>query len=516
MSEPAGKQEFDVEALRRQVSEIQSRSETGQEEPPAQLNEFAQQIAEQFRDTSTTPSMLIGKFRLLEGLVFILISLVANVLYGVREAEILVLQLLAAAGAGGLMVLSLQIADAYQIPSLRMPQRMVLRVIICWTLAYGLLCLVNWLLQSILPLSYIFTWFVLGAGVLVAIRYMMAIAIRHWARNGIMERRAVIVGGGQPAKDLVRALEAQAENDIRICGIFDDRSSARSPDLVAGYPKLGTFGELVTFARLARIDMLIIALPASAEQRILQLLKKLWVLPVDIRLAAHAHQLRFRPRAYSHVGAVPMLDIFDKPLRDWDSVSKRAFDIFFSTLALALCWPIMIACAIAVKITSKGPALFIQKRHGFNNEVIKVLKFRSMYTEQSDPTAKKAVTKNDPRVTPVGRFLRKSSLDELPQLFNVLRGELSLVGPRPHAVQAQTGDRKYVDVVESYFARHRVKPGVTGWAQINGLRGELDSDEKIRARIAYDLDYIENWSLWLDLKILVLTPIRLLNTENAY
>lgn len=516
MNEPAGKQEFDVEALRRQVSEIQSRSENGQEAPPAQLNDFAQQIAEQFRDTSTTPSMLIGKFRLLEGLVFILINLVANFIYGIENFEALSLQIAAALGAAGLMVLSLQIADAYQIPSLRIPQRMILRVIICWSIAYGLLCILNWLLHSIPSVGIVFTWLVVGAASLVGLRYLMAISIRHWARNGIMERRAVIVGGGQPAKDLVRALEAQPENDIRICGIFDDRGSGRSPDLVAGYPKLGTFGELVTFARLARIDMLIIALPASAEQRILQLLKKLWVLPVDIRLAAHAHQLRFRPRAYSHVGAVPMLDIFDKPLRDWDSVSKRAFDIFFSALALAICWPIMIGCAIAVKVTSKGPALFIQKRHGFNNETINVLKFRSMYTEQSDPTAKKAVTKNDPRVTPVGRFLRKSSLDELPQLFNVLRGELSLVGPRPHAVQAQTGDRKYVDVVESYFARHRVKPGVTGWAQINGLRGELDSDEKIRARIAYDLDYIENWSLWLDLKILVLTPIRLLNTENAY
>lgn len=516
MSEPAGKQEFDVEALRRQVSEIQSRSENGQEVPPAQLNEFAQQIAEQFRDTSTTPSMLIGKFRLLEGLVFILMSLVANFLNGIDGAEILTLQLAAALGTAGLMVLSLQIADAYQIPSLRTPRRMVLRVIICWSIAYGLLCILGWFIRSMPSLGHIFTWYVLGAAVLIGLRYLMAVAIRHWARNGIMERRAVIVGGGQPAKDLVRALEAQPENDIRICGIFDDRGSARSPDLVAGYPKLGTFGELVTFARLARIDMLIIALPASAEQRILQLLKKLWILPVDIRLAAHAHQLRFRPRAYSHVGAVPMLDIFDKPLRDWDSVSKRAFDIFFSALALALCWPVMIGCAIAVKATSKGPALFIQKRHGFNNEIINVLKFRSMYTEQSDPTAKKAVTKNDPRVTPVGRFLRKSSLDELPQLFNVLRGELSLVGPRPHAVQAQTGDRKYVDVVESYFARHRVKPGVTGWAQINGLRGELDSDEKIKARIAYDLDYIENWSLLLDLKILFLTPIRLLNTENAY
>jgi Undecaprenyl-phosphate glucose phosphotransferase len=262
--------------------------------------------------------------------------------------------------------------------------------------------------------------------------------------------------------------------------------------------------------------MLIIALPATAEARILQLLRKLWVLPVDIRLAAHANRLRFRPRSYSHVGAVPMFDIFDKPIRDWDSVAKRVFDIVFSIVGLLLTWPIMLAAAIAVKATSKGPILFRQKRHGFNNEIIDVLKFRSMYTDLSDQTAVKAVTKGDPRVTSVGRFLRKSSIDELPQLFNVLRGQLSLVGPRPHAVLAQTGTRKYVDVVESYFARHRVKPGVTGWAQINGLRGELDSDEKIRARTAYDLDYIENWSLLFDLKILFLTPIRLLNTDNAY
>ena len=178
--------------------------------------------------------------------------------------------------------------------------------------------------------------------------------------------------------------------------------------------------------------------------------------------------------------------------------------------------PVLLAAAIAVKATSKGPILFKQKRHGFNNETINVFKFRSMYTDMQDITAAKAVTKGDPRVTPVGRFLRKSSIDELPQLFNVLTGGLSLVGPRPHAVLAQTHDRVYADVVEGYFARHRVKPGVTGWAQINGWRGEIDSDEKIRFRTAYDLYYIENWSLWFDLKILFLTPIRLLNTENAY
>jgi Undecaprenyl-phosphate glucose phosphotransferase len=331
-----------------------------------------------------------------------------------------------------------------------------------------------------------------------------------------MERRALIVGGGKTAEALIRSIEQQPYNDIRVCGIFDDRDNRRSPPIVAGYPKLGTVAELIEFARIARIDMLIVSLPLTAESRVLSLLKKLWVLPVDIRLSAHSNQLRFRPRSYSFIGSVPMLDIFDKPINDWDSVAKRVFDIFFSLIGIIVFSPIMIATAIAIKLDSKGPVLFKQKRHGFNNEEIDVYKFRSMYTDRADPTAKNAVTKNDPRVTRVGRFIRKTSIDELPQFFNALLGSLSLVGPRPHAVAAQSHNKLFNEVVDGYFARHRVKPGVTGWAQINGWRGEIDSDDKIKKRTEFDLYYIENWSLWFDLKILLLTPVKLLNTENAY
>ncbi|MBP1843537.1 Undecaprenyl-phosphate glucose phosphotransferase [Rhizobium petrolearium] len=517
MNQPSKSEQFDVENLRRRASEIRSAGESLDPADATVLNPFARQIAEQFRNDSTSPTMLIGQFRLFELAVLLAIGLLVGALMApIDTGDFLARFALITSGAT-LTVLLLQVADTYQIPSLRGASRTASRVFTGWTLGFLATAVVLYFAE---PRPYsiaaLLVWFVAGAGFLFLERQLTAFAIRNWARNGVMERRAVIVGGGDPAKQLVRQLEQQPDNDIRICGIFDDRNSERSPTVVAGYPKLGTFAELVEFARLARIDMLIIALPATAEQRILQLLRKLWVLPVDIRLAAHANRLRFRPRSYSHVGAVPMFDLFDKPIRDWDSVAKRVFDIAFSLIAIVLFWPIMLAAAIAVKATSKGPILFRQKRHGFNNEVIEVLKFRSMYTNMSDQTAIRAVTRGDPRVTPVGRFLRKSSVDELPQLFNVLRGELSLVGPRPHAVSAQTGTRKYVDVVESYFARHRVKPGVTGWAQINGLRGELDSDEKIRARTAYDLDYIENWSLLFDLKILFLTPVRLLNTDNAY
>jgi exopolysaccharide biosynthesis polyprenyl glycosylphosphotransferase len=235
-----------------------------------------------------------------------------------------------------------------------------------------------------------------------------------------------------------------------------------------------------------------------------------------VRLSAHSNRLRFRPRSYSYVGEVPFLDIFDRPIADWDSVLKRAFDVVFASLLLVLLSPLMLATAIAIKLDSKGPVFFRQKRHGFNNEVIDVLKFRSMRHEDADPEAKKVVTKGDPRVTRVGRFIRKASIDELPQFINVLRGELSLVGPRPHAVNAHTNNKLWNEVVDGYFARHRVKPGVTGLAQINGWRGEVDTPEKLRQRVEYDLRYIENWSILTDLAILVLTPFRLFSSENAY
>jgi Undecaprenyl-phosphate glucose phosphotransferase len=246
------------------------------------------------------------------------------------------------------------------------------------------------------------------------------------------------------------------------------------------------------------------------------MLRHLWVLPVDIRLSAHTNKLRFRPRSYSFIGTVPFLDVFDKPITDWDYIIKRAFDLFFASLAVVVLSPVMLAIALAVRLESPGPALFRQKRYGFNNEVIEVMKFRSMYTHMTDASAAKLVTRDDPRVTRVGRFIRKTSLDELPQFFNVLMGSLSLVGPRPHAMQAKAHNRLYDEVVDGYFARHRVKPGITGWAQINGWRGETDTEDKIQRRVEHDLYYIENWSVLLDLQILFMTPFRLANSEQAY
>jgi lipopolysaccharide/colanic/teichoic acid biosynthesis glycosyltransferase len=176
----------------------------------------------------------------------------------------------------------------------------------------------------------------------------------------------------------------------------------------------------------------------------------------------------------------------------------------------------LLLTALAVRLDSRGPILFKQRRYGFNNELIEVYKFRSMHVDRSDTDAVRLVSKGDPRVTPVGRIIRKTSIDELPQLFNVLSGQLSLVGPRPHATQAKAQEALYEQVVDGYFARHRVKPGITGWAQINGWRGETDTKEKIEQRVLHDLDYIDHWSLGFDLYILLKTPLALLKTQNAY
>lgn len=392
------------------------------------------------------------------------------------------------------------------------------RVAGTWAAVFGCFSLALFFLKAGEEFSRVWlgTWLIGGFAVLVANRMTFGALIRRWRQAGLIERRAVLVGGGPEAVDLIRALRAEPECDIRICGIFDDRDLSRTPAVMEGLPRLGRMDELIAFGRQAEIDMLIVALPLTAEQRLIELLKMLWVLPVDIRLSAQSTRLRFRPRAYSHVGAVPFFDVFDRPIADWDAVAKRIFDVAATALALILLSPVMLAAAAVVRLESPGPVLFRQRRYGFNNEVIEVLKFRSMYHHMADPEARAVVTRGDPRVTRVGRFIRRTSIDELPQLFNVLRGELSLVGPRPHPVNAHMHNRLWEQIADGYFARHRVKPGVTGWAQINGWRGEINSEEKIRRRVEHDLFYMENWSVLFDLYILCLTPFRLFGSENAY
>ncbi len=399
-------------------------------------------------------------------------------------------------------------------PLLALPRQIGAWIIVLCAIAVGL-----FLAKSGAAYSRIWfaAWGLTGVIAFVGLRAGLARCVDAWTRNGRLRQRAVIYGAGATTRELIARLEANPDCDLSILGIFDDRGPERDGIIdIAGYPRIGTLAELVACVRTSDIDTIIVTLPVTAEARLGDIFERLSVLPADIRIPALASRLRLSPSAYTHVGGVPMLAVFDKPITGWSRVVKSVFDRTVAALALLALAPVLATIAAAVKLDSRGPVFFRQKRHGFNNELIDVFKFRSMHIGDLDANAARLVTKGDPRVTPVGRFIRKTSLDELPQLFNVLMGDLSLVGPRPHALQAKAADRLYADVTRHYFARHKVKPGITGWAQINGWRGETDTEEKLEQRVAHDLWYIENWSPLLDLYILAKTPLALLKTENAY
>jgi Undecaprenyl-phosphate glucose phosphotransferase len=427
--------------------------------------------------------------------------------------------IIAILGMTATAVICFQASGIYDIQVFRGHVRQTTRMISTWAFVFLLFISVSFFakLGDSVSRVWLSAFFAAGLAALVTERAVLRRMVRQWARHGRLDRRTIIVGADINGEQLIHAINAQDDTDIRVLGVFDDRNDARSLETCAGSPKLGKIDDVIEFARRTRIDLVLFALPISAETRILEMLKKLWVLPVDIRLSAHTNKLRFRPRSYSYIGDVPTLDVLEAPITDWDQVLKLMFDRVVGAIILVLLAPIMALVALAIKLDSPGPVLFKQKRFGFNNERIDVFKFRSLFHDQADPLAAKVVTKNDSRVTRVGRFIRKTSLDELPQLFNVVfKGNLSLVGPRPHAVLGKLQTRLFDEAVDGYFARHRVKPGITGWAQINGWRGEIDSEEKIQKRVEFDLYYIENWSVLFDLYILLRTPIALLKTDNAY
>lgn len=471
-----------------------------------------------YRASLISPVVVQGVVRAIE---FSIVTAIGGGLYEfyVRTSDLTASTpyLAVSAGMALLMTMIFDATGLYKIPSLRSPVARLSRMGLCWTSLFAFLVAAAFFLKIGTNFSrvWLLAWYITGAMTLTVSRTVVAGVVKGWMQQGRLLRRAVVIGGGGEGEALLRRLE-QEDSDIRICGVFDDRAEGRVGDSIAGYPKLGSVAEIAEFVRSTRIDLVLVALPQRAEQRLIEVARRVMELPVDIRLSTLAAKLRLSPRAYSYIGAIPFLDIADRPIANWSVVRKFLFDEIIATFALAALSPVMLLTALAIKLDSKGPILFKQKRYGFNNELIEVYKFRSMYSNLSDANAVKLVTKGDPRVTRVGQFIRKTSIDELPQLFNVLTGTLSLVGPRPHALQAKAAEKLYQDAVDGYFARHRVKPGLTGWAQINGWRGETDTEEKIRKRVECDLYYIDHWSVALDLYILLKTPFALLSSENAY
>ncbi|MBR1141975.1 undecaprenyl-phosphate glucose phosphotransferase [Bradyrhizobium sp. AUGA SZCCT0431] len=494
------------------------------ERPPIErrrrLSPAALAVTNQKVSRAYSPIVIAGAVRLVDFVMLSLIGLALYFAYVVRLKGFHWEYVAAIVGMTATAVICFQAADIYQVQVFRGQLRQMTRMISSWAFVFLLFIGASFLVKLGSEISRIWlaSFFFVGLAALLIERAFLRTLVRSWARQGRLDRRTIVVGSDQNGEQLVEALKTQDDSDIDVLGVFDDRNDSRALETCAGSPKLGKVDDIVEFARRTRVDLVLFALPISAETRILEMLKKLWVLPVDIRLSAHTNKLRFRPRSYSYLGEVPTLDVFEAPITDWDLVMKWLFDHVVGFLILMLALPVMGLVALAIKLDSPGPVIFRQKRFGFNNERIDVFKFRSMYHHLADPTASKVVTKNDARVTRVGRFIRKTSLDELPQLFNVVfKSNLSLVGPRPHAVLGKLQSRLFDEAVDGYFARHRVKPGITGWAQINGWRGEVDTDEKIQKRVEFDLYYIENWSVLFDLFILLRTPLALMTkNENAY
>ena len=392
------------------------------------------------------------------------------------------------------------------------------KILVCWTATTALLLAVAFLIKVSENFSraWLFSWY---AGVLTGMmlsRVLLLRLMQHWSAEGQMCLNVAVLGDTPEAAHLVRYLKSSNEiQNVRIVGIFDDGSGVRSGLRVDGTP-VGSLAQLDQQCRSGLIDTVFLAIPWAHADRIRTTADYLKRYPVDVRLCPDNILFELSDYTISQLGKLPIVHLADRPLKDWRALIKSAEDRLLGAAALLFISPVMLLCALAIRLDSPGPVLFRQKRFGFNNQEFETLKFRTMYVDRMDTSGAERTVRNDPRVTRVGAILRRLSLDELPQFINVMRGEMSIVGPRAHAVHMKVGDRYYFDAFQDYAARHRVKPGITGWAQINGLRGEVDSVDKAQRRLEFDLYYVNNWSLWLDVKIMAVTAFKALFSDEAY
>jgi Undecaprenyl-phosphate glucose phosphotransferase len=339
--------------------------------------------------------------------------------------------------------------------------------------------------------------------------------LNRWQAAGHLSTSVVVFGSDAIGQRLVKLVREDYADSVSVVGVFDDRVQ-RSPGHVQGIPVDGGLDALIEFVKSApTVDKVLIALPMSAEGRILQLLTKLRSLAVDVALVPDFVGMRL-DKQIARDGSPPIVSVLRKPQSELDWLVKRSFDFVTSLGLLIALSPLLALTALAIRLDSQGPVLFRQPRLGLNNKEFNVLKFRSMYVEQSDLEAREQTKRNDARVTRVGAWLRRLSIDELPQLLNVLTGDMSLVGPRPHALGMQVKDRLCDEIVREYAVRHRMRPGITGWAQVRGLRGAVDEPELLEARVNHDIYYIDNWSFFFDLRILVMTVVELIRPRNAF
>ncbi len=370
-------------------------------------------------------------------------------------------------------------------------------------------------------------WFGLTIVALAIVRLAINIVIRFLRRRGVNVRRIAIAGAGPIAHYVHEQVQENPWVGYEIVGVYDDRSQKnfevgrvinkrrreRVGDIHEGLPVDGRFADLIEDAAAGKFDTVFIALPMRAEHKIQEIIRQLSTTTVAVYVIPDFYSIETHFTHMVDINGMPAVSVYENPVSGLRGVVKRAEDIVFSLIILSIILLPMLFIAIGVKLTSRGPVLFKQIRYGLDGKPIRVWKFRTMHVLEDGANQFRQATRNDKRITPFGAFLRKYSLDELPQFFNVLMGDMSIVGPRPHAVAHNEAYRK---IIRGYMLRHKTKPGITGWAQIHGYRGETDTLEKMQKRVLYDIDYIRRWSVFLDIKIILLTVVKGFTGENAY
>lgn len=386
-------------------------------------------------------------------------------------------------------------------------------------LAALLVIVTIWALGEAKPFSRGLALSYLGitAALLFVSRFVVRKLVFLLVRDGYIGQRIVIYGAEHASSERVlRLFELERLPYVTVVGIADDRTTRIERPVPWSLPFIGGLDALVSRISHGDIDMVVIALPMVSQARLDQITEALQQVSVDICLMPREALDLTQQYSMRFIGSLPLFALWQRPMRDLNRISKAIEDRVLAVLGLVLLSPLLLFTAVMIKLTSRGPVLFRQERFGFNNVRISVFKFRSMYVDRQDATGAARTTRHDPRITPFGRIIRRLSIDELPQLYNVLTGEMSIVGPRPHATQMMVGDEYYFEAVRGYAARHRVKPGITGLAQVRGLRGEISTIERAKRRVEFDMYYIENWSLLLDLRIILETVWRLIWDRDVY
>ena len=381
-----------------------------------------------------------------------------------------------------------------------------------WSLLVGILLFLAFALKASESYSrtVILTWFVATPALLVGSGQLARHLVKRMRKEETRARTYAIIGANEVGKELARRLAA-GEEAVGFAGYFDDRSLDRLPGINSG-ELVGKLADVYAFAKRNPLQAVYIALPVWGSPRMIQLVSQLRDTTASIYIVPDLSAFELIQTRFVDIDGIPAVSICDTPIQGKCAVIKRTTDLVVASIGLALVSPLMLGIAAAIKLTSRGPVLFKQRRYGLDGEEILIYKFRSMKVLEDGPQVMQA-TRGDFRLTKIGGFLRRTSLDELPQLLNVLQGTMSLVGPRPHAVAHNEQYRKLID---GYMIRHKIKPGITGLAQVRGFRGETDTLEKMQKRVECDHEYIREWSIWMDVKILVRTIFVVLKRENAY